>query len=65
MVVQIYPHGRAPCQGRLKFLIEGHREEDEADGTDLERSLAVYQWLVEVAGAPPGLLRLKGRSTTH
>jgi len=51
-------------RGKLKLLIEGHCGRDEPDGTDVERCLAVYQWLVEVAGCPPGLLRIKGRGTS-
>eukprot|EP00930_Biecheleria_cincta_P044981 TRINITY_DN30998_c0_g1_i1.p1 TRINITY_DN30998_c0_g1~~TRINITY_DN30998_c0_g1_i1.p1 ORF type:complete len:591 (+),score=137.75 TRINITY_DN30998_c0_g1_i1:63-1835(+) len=46
-------------RGRLKVELEGHCQEGEPEGTDLERSLAVYQWLVQVAGCAPGLLRLK------
>lgn len=51
-------------RGKLKLLIEGHRTADEAGGADIERSLAVYQWLVEVAGCPPGMLRIKGREAS-
>eukprot|EP00913_Durusdinium_trenchii_P003284 g3039.t1 len=51
-------------RGKLKLLLEGHQAEGEEPGTDLERSLAVYQWLVEVAGCAPGLLRLKGCGST-
>lgn len=51
-------------RGKLKLLLKGHQAEGEEPGTDLERSLAVYQWLVEVAGCAPGLLRLKGCGST-
>lgn len=51
-------------RGKLKLLLEGHQAEGEEPGTDIERSLAVYQWLVEVAGCAPGLLRLKGCGST-
>jgi len=51
-------------RGKLKLQLEGHQAEGEEPGTDLERSLAVYQWLVEVAGCAPGLLRLKGCGST-
>ncbi|CAJ1402656.1 unnamed protein product [Effrenium voratum] len=47
-------------RGKLKLQLEGHQAEGEEPGMDIERSLAVYQWLVEVAGHAPGLLRLKG-----
>lgn len=50
-------------KGQLKLLIEGHHGPDEPEGTDVERSLDVYQWLVAVAGCPPGLLRIAGRGT--
>eukprot|EP00931_Biecheleriopsis_adriatica_P045070 TRINITY_DN25829_c0_g1_i2.p1 TRINITY_DN25829_c0_g1~~TRINITY_DN25829_c0_g1_i2.p1 ORF type:complete len:589 (-),score=183.20 TRINITY_DN25829_c0_g1_i2:23-1765(-) len=46
-------------RGKLKLEIEGHQEDGEQEGLDVDRSLAVYQWLVEVAGCAPGLLRLK------
>ncbi|CAE8689159.1 unnamed protein product, partial [Polarella glacialis] len=49
-------------RGKLKLQLEGHRDESEPQGLDLERSLAVYQWLVEIAGCSPGMLRLKGRA---
>eukprot|EP00933_Yihiella_yeosuensis_P045073 TRINITY_DN40381_c0_g1_i1.p1 TRINITY_DN40381_c0_g1~~TRINITY_DN40381_c0_g1_i1.p1 ORF type:complete len:626 (-),score=146.28 TRINITY_DN40381_c0_g1_i1:8-1843(-) len=49
-------------KGKLKIQLEGHRETNEPEGLDVERSLAVYQWLVEVAGCAPGLLRLKGQA---
>lgn len=52
-------------RGKLKLLIEGHCKSGEPDGLDIERSLAVYQWLVEVAGCTPGFLRIKGRGTTY
>lgn len=44
----------------VKVLIEGHCEDDEEDGVDMERSLAVYDWLVRFAGIPPGFLRIAG-----
>jgi len=46
-------------RGKLKIQLEGHSQDGEPDAIDLERSLAVYQWLVQVAGCAPGLLRLK------
>jgi len=49
--------------GRLKLLLEGHRQRPERDGTDLERAKAVMEWLVEVADVSPGLLRVVGRGT--
>lgn len=51
-------------RGKLKLLLEGHQTSGEETGLDLDRSLAVYQWLVEVAGSAPGLLRLKGCGTS-
>lgn len=47
-------------RGSLKVLIEGHCQSGEKDGSDMERCLAVYEWLVQAAAVPPGLLRIKG-----
>jgi len=52
-------------RGKLKLLIEGHCGPGEPDGLDMDRSLAVYQWLVEVAGCTPGFMRIKGRGTSY
>lgn len=43
----------------LKLILEGHCEEGEEHGCDLERSLSVFEWLVLIAGTPPGMLRVK------
>lgn len=44
----------------MKLMIEGHTVDGESSDLDIERSLAVYTWLVEVAGVAPGLLRIQG-----
>eukprot|EP00931_Biecheleriopsis_adriatica_P050721 TRINITY_DN29394_c0_g3_i1.p1 TRINITY_DN29394_c0_g3~~TRINITY_DN29394_c0_g3_i1.p1 ORF type:complete len:673 (-),score=173.03 TRINITY_DN29394_c0_g3_i1:38-2056(-) len=44
--------------GRLKLLIEGHRQCNERDGLDLERAQAVKSWLVDMLGVSSGLLRV-------
>jgi outer membrane protein OmpA-like peptidoglycan-associated protein len=48
------------AQKSSKFLLEGHCESGEKEGTDYERCLAVFEWLVEAALCPPGSLRMKG-----
>jgi len=46
-----------------KFLLEGHCEPGEKEGTDYDRCLAVFEWLVEAALCHPGSLRIKGRQS--
>lgn len=50
-------------KGRVKFLLEGHRDPEERDGVDLERCRAVFDWLVEGALCSPGGIRIKGRGS--
>lgn len=48
-------------RGRLKVLLQGHREADERPGVDVERVQAVCRRLVQGAGVCAGLLRAEGR----
>jgi len=47
-------------KGSLKVLLEGHRSDKEKDGDDVDRTLAVYEWLVQAAAVRPGNLRIRG-----
>jgi len=48
-------------KGTVKVLLEGHREDAEIDGSDVERCQAVFQYLVEGALCPASGLRVRAR----
>jgi len=48
-----------------KVRLEGRREAEEVDGTDAERALAVYRWLVDRGHAEPGALRLRASTVSR
>merc|ERR1740129_777830 len=51
-------------KGGLKVLLEGHRDDDEGQGVDVERALSVMEWLLDGALCPAAGLRVKGHGTS-
>jgi len=50
-------------KGKVKFLLEGHRDPEERDGADLARCRAVFEYLTSATAASPGSIRMKGRGS--
>lgn len=52
-------------KGGLKVLLEGHRDDDEGQGVDVERALSVMEWLLDGALCPAAGLRVKGHGSSR